>query len=138
MSSAKMSEGMDITTSATRVGGLLADFPDGWIEDLSHFLDTFPKTLDEVHRLLTGNGILLGRTRVEPAAHGRQVSVRIDRRVCFDRLLVFPHVARLPITAGTQLLPRRRTFERVDEPLRNDAGKMRRSALREARLPRQR
>jgi bile acid-coenzyme A ligase len=29
-----------------------------------------------------------------------------------------------------------RSFERVDEPLRNDAGKMRRGALREARLPR--
>ena len=27
-----------------------------------------------------------------------------------------------------------RTFERVDEPLRDDAGKLRRSALREARL----
>ena len=28
-----------------------------------------------------------------------------------------------------------RSFERVDEPLRNEAGKIRRSALREARLP---
>jgi NADH-quinone oxidoreductase subunit D len=40
--------GARITTSATRVGGLMADFPDGWIEDLRHFLDTFPKTLEEV------------------------------------------------------------------------------------------
>jgi bile acid-coenzyme A ligase len=28
-----------------------------------------------------------------------------------------------------------RSFERVDEPLRNEAGKIRRSALRDARLP---
>ena len=31
-----------------------------------------------------------------------------------------------------------RTFERVDEPLRDDAGKVRRSALREARIDRSR
>jgi NADH-quinone oxidoreductase subunit D len=55
--------GARITTSATRVGGLMADFPDGWIEDLRHFLDTFPRTLEEVHHLLTANGILVGRTQ---------------------------------------------------------------------------
>jgi NADH-quinone oxidoreductase subunit D len=55
--------GARITTSATRVGGLMADFPEGWIAELEHFLDTFPRTLEEVHQLLTGNGILIGRTQ---------------------------------------------------------------------------
>ncbi len=53
--------GARITTSATRVGGMMADFPEGWIDELKHFLETFPNTLAEVHRLLTNNEILIGR-----------------------------------------------------------------------------
>jgi len=55
--------GARITTSATRIGGMMADLPEGWIEDLKHFLETFPNTLAEVHRLLTNNEILIGRTQ---------------------------------------------------------------------------
>jgi len=55
--------GARITTSATRVGGMMADLPDGWIEQLLEFLDTFPNTLAEVHHLLTGNQIHIGRTQ---------------------------------------------------------------------------
>jgi NADH-quinone oxidoreductase subunit D len=55
--------GARITTSATRVGGMMADLPEGWIAQLEDFLSTFPKTLDECDRLLTNNGILIGRTQ---------------------------------------------------------------------------
>ncbi len=55
--------GARITTSATRVGGMMADLPEGWIEGLQEFLDNFPRTLDEVDRLLTGNQIHIGRTQ---------------------------------------------------------------------------
>ncbi|MBW3534239.1 MAG: NADH dehydrogenase (quinone) subunit D [Gemmatimonadetes bacterium] len=55
--------GARITTSATRVGGMMADIPEGWIDGLRHFLETFPKTLDEIDALLTTNGIHLGRTQ---------------------------------------------------------------------------
>jgi NADH-quinone oxidoreductase subunit D len=55
--------GARITTSATRVGGMMADLPEGWIAQLEDFLDTFPRTLAEVHRLLTNNQILIGRTQ---------------------------------------------------------------------------
>ena len=55
--------GARITTSATRVGGMMADLPEGWIDQLVEFLDEFPKTLGEVHRLLTGNQIHIGRTQ---------------------------------------------------------------------------
>jgi len=55
--------GARITTSATRIGGMMADLPEEWIGQLEDFLATFPKTLDECDRLLTNNGILIGRTQ---------------------------------------------------------------------------
>ena len=55
--------GARITTSATRVGGMMADLPVGWIDSLRHFMDTFPRTLDEVETLLTHNQIWIGRNR---------------------------------------------------------------------------
>jgi NADH-quinone oxidoreductase subunit D len=54
--------GARLTTSATRVGGMAADIPHGWLEGLRNFTRTFPKTLDEVDRVLTRNGIWVGRT----------------------------------------------------------------------------
>ena len=54
--------GARITTSATRIGGMMADFPDGWTDSLRDFVRTLPKTLDEIESLLTTNGIHLGRT----------------------------------------------------------------------------
>ena len=55
--------GARITTSATRVGGMMADLPVGWIDSLRHFMDTFPRTLDEVETLLTHNQVWIGRNR---------------------------------------------------------------------------
>jgi NADH-quinone oxidoreductase subunit D len=55
--------GARITTSATRVGGMMADLPVGWTDRLRHFMDTFPRTLDEVETLLTHNQIWIGRNR---------------------------------------------------------------------------
>jgi NADH-quinone oxidoreductase subunit D len=54
--------GARLTTSATRVGGMAADLPDGWMEGLRNFLRSFPKTLREVDRMLTRNAIWVGRT----------------------------------------------------------------------------
>ncbi len=54
--------GARLTTSATRVGGMAADIPDGWVETLEEFLRTFPKRLDEADRMLTRNAIWVGRT----------------------------------------------------------------------------
>jgi NADH-quinone oxidoreductase subunit D len=62
--------GARITTSATRIGGMMADLPEGWVDELRDFLRTFPKTLDEVHRLLTGNQIHIGRTQGVGAISG--------------------------------------------------------------------
>jgi NADH-quinone oxidoreductase subunit D len=59
----EMWTGARLTTSLTRVGGLMADIPDGFEEGLRDFCKTFPDTLDEVDRMLTHNGIWCGRTQ---------------------------------------------------------------------------
>ena len=54
--------GARLTTSATRVGGMAADIPDGWTAALDGFIKTFPQTIEQVVRMLTKNGIWVGRT----------------------------------------------------------------------------
>jgi NADH-quinone oxidoreductase subunit D len=55
--------GARLTTSLTRVGGLMADIPDGWEDGLRDFTDTFPETLKEVDTMFTRNAIWIGRTQ---------------------------------------------------------------------------
>jgi NADH-quinone oxidoreductase subunit D len=55
--------GARLTTSMTRVGGLMADIPDGFEAGLREFCRSFPKTLDEVDAMFTRNAIWCGRTQ---------------------------------------------------------------------------
>ncbi len=55
--------GARLTTSLTRVGGMMADIPDGWEAGLRDFCRTFTKTLDEVDTMFTKNAIWIGRTQ---------------------------------------------------------------------------
>ncbi len=55
--------GARLTTSVARVGGMMADVPDGWEDALRHFLRTFPTTLREVDTMFTRNAIFIGRTQ---------------------------------------------------------------------------
>ncbi len=55
--------GARLTTSLTRVGGMMCDIPDGWEAGLREFTRTFPKTLREVDTMLTRNAIWIGRTQ---------------------------------------------------------------------------
>jgi NADH-quinone oxidoreductase subunit D len=55
--------GARITTSSTRIGGMMADLPTGWIEELRNFVETLPKTLDETETLLTHNNLWIGRNK---------------------------------------------------------------------------
>jgi NADH-quinone oxidoreductase subunit D len=50
-----------ITTSATRIGGMVADLPVGWLEACGEFIRGLPATLDEAERLLTRNSIWQSR-----------------------------------------------------------------------------
>ena len=52
--------GARLTTSLTRVGGMMADMPDGCEAGLRDFVRTFPKTLDEVDTMFTRNAIWIG------------------------------------------------------------------------------
>jgi NADH-quinone oxidoreductase subunit D len=55
--------GARLTTSLTRVGGMMADVPEGWEEGLREFCRTFPTTLREVDTMFTRNAIWIGRTQ---------------------------------------------------------------------------
>ncbi|HTI14391.1 MAG TPA: NADH-quinone oxidoreductase subunit D [Dictyobacter sp.] len=46
-----------------RVGGVLHDFPKGWLKECSEFLDQFEKNMVEMVGLLNGNEIFLSRTQ---------------------------------------------------------------------------
>src|SRR5437870_1263006 len=59
----EMWTGARLTTSVTRVGGLMADVPDRFVEKLREFTQTFPKTLGEIDRVLTRNAVWVGRTQ---------------------------------------------------------------------------
>jgi NADH-quinone oxidoreductase subunit D len=55
--------GSRLTTTLTRVGGLMADIPDGFEAGLRKCCQRLPKVLDEVEYLLTRNAIWCGRTQ---------------------------------------------------------------------------
>ena len=55
--------GARMTTSVTRIGGMMADVPPGWLDGVREFVETFPRTLAEVDTLLTRNSIWIGRTQ---------------------------------------------------------------------------
>jgi NADH-quinone oxidoreductase subunit D len=55
--------GARLTTSVARVGGMMADIPEGWEQGLREFTRSFPKTLREVDTMFTRNAIWCGRTQ---------------------------------------------------------------------------
>ena len=55
--------GARMTTSVSRIGGMMADVPPGWLDGVREFVDTFPKTLAETDTLLTRHSIWIGRTQ---------------------------------------------------------------------------
>jgi NADH-quinone oxidoreductase subunit D len=55
--------GARLTTSVSRVGGMMADVPEGWEAGMRDFVRTFPKTLHEVDTMFTRNALWIGRTQ---------------------------------------------------------------------------
>jgi len=55
--------GARLTTSFTRVGGMLHDVDQKWLGRLREFVDAMPKRIDEFESLLTRNTIWLKRTQ---------------------------------------------------------------------------
>src|SRR5437867_1675602 len=52
-----------LTPSYFRIGGLMMELPAGFERRVRQFLDGFPKSLDEFHKLVTGNRIFQKRTQ---------------------------------------------------------------------------
>lgn len=59
----EMWTGARLTTSVSRVGGMMADIPEGFEAGLREFCRTFPDTLREVDTMFTRNAIWIGRTQ---------------------------------------------------------------------------
>jgi NADH-quinone oxidoreductase subunit D len=55
--------GARLTTSFTRVGGVMHDMTPAWLKRLSEFAEAMPGRIDEYESLLTGNTIWLQRTQ---------------------------------------------------------------------------
>jgi NADH-quinone oxidoreductase subunit D len=55
--------GTRLTTSYTRIGGMMRDLPDEFFPEVRSFINHFPKVIKEVDTLLTRNKIWIGRTR---------------------------------------------------------------------------
>lgn len=55
--------GQRFHTSFTRVGGLLYDVGDDWLLMVRDFIQTFPKTFDDINRLVLKNRIFIERTQ---------------------------------------------------------------------------
>ena len=62
--------GARITTSVTRIGGMMADLPVGWIEALHKWVHELPRTLDQVEAMLTTNNLWVGRNKDVGAISG--------------------------------------------------------------------
>jgi len=59
----KIACGTRLTTSFTRIGGMMRDLPDEFFPAAREFLKKFPSVFKEVDTLLTRNKIWIGRTR---------------------------------------------------------------------------
>jgi NADH-quinone oxidoreductase subunit D len=55
--------GSRFTVNYMRVGGVLHDFPKGWLRECEAYLDKLEKNLDELDILFMGNEIFLARTQ---------------------------------------------------------------------------
>ena len=55
--------GLRMNHNYIRPGGVAADLPDGWEDDVAEILRAIPKGMDDYHDLLTNNPIFLGRTQ---------------------------------------------------------------------------
>lgn len=59
----EMAAGQRLHTSFTRIGGLMRDIPESFIPLLEQFLESMPRTIDEMEALLTRNPIWFDRTK---------------------------------------------------------------------------
>ncbi|MDQ2903603.1 MAG: NADH-quinone oxidoreductase subunit D [Chloroflexota bacterium] len=93
-----------------RVGGVLHDFPKGWLQECEVWLDSFDKGLGELEILLTGNEIFLSRTQgvgyIDPqqaVAYGLTGPVLRASGVNFDLRVNRPYMAYREVPVNVQV-----------------------------------
>ena len=91
--------GARLTTTATRIGGMAADVPPGWMDGLNNFIRTFPRSIDEIDRMLTRSAIWVGRTTglgalssAEAINHGLSGPLLRASGVAYDVRKDFPYL----------------------------------------------
>ncbi len=93
-----------------RVGGVLHDFPKGWLQECEAWLDSFDKGLGELETLLTGNEIFQSRTQgvgyIDPqqaVAYGLTGPVLRASGVNFDLRVNRPYMAYREVPVNVQV-----------------------------------
>lgn len=102
--------GSRFTVNYMRVGGVLHDFPKGWLRECEAYLDTLEKNLDELDELINGNEIFLARTQgvsfIDPAqaiAYGLTGPMARASGVNWDLRVNRPYMAYREVAVNTQV-----------------------------------
>jgi NADH-quinone oxidoreductase subunit D len=93
-----------------RVGGVLHDFPKGWLAECEAFLDQLEKNMVELHQLITGNEIFEARTQgvgyIDPQqaiAYGLTGPMLRGSGVNFDLRVNRPYMAYREVPVNVQV-----------------------------------
>src|SRR5215475_11254018 len=93
-----------------RVGGVLHDFPNGWLKECQAFLDQLEKNMGELEQLITGNEIFESRTQgvgyIDPqqaAAYGLTGPMLRASGVNWDLRVHRPYMAYREVPVNVQV-----------------------------------
>ena len=93
-----------------RVGGVLHDFPKGWLKQCEAYLDRLEKNLGELQRLVTGNGIFEARTQrvgyidqVQAIAYGLSGPIIRGSGIPWDVRVTRPYMAYREVPVQVQV-----------------------------------
>lgn len=102
--------GSRFTNNYIRVGGVLHDFPRGWLAECVAWLDTTEKNMRELEELITGNEVFLARTQgvgyVDPqqaVAYGLTGPMLRGSGVKFDLRVDQPYMAYREVPVNVQV-----------------------------------
>jgi NADH-quinone oxidoreductase subunit D len=102
--------GSRFTVNYLRVGGVLHDFPKGWLQECETFLEKLEKNMGELEQLITGNEIFEARTQgvgyIDPQqaiAYGLTGPMLRGSGVAFDMRMVRPYMAYREVPVKVQV-----------------------------------
>lgn len=102
--------GSRFTVNYLRVGGVLHDFPKGWLHECEAWLDTLEKHMGELETLITGNEIFEARTQgvgyIDPQqaiAYGLTGPMLRGSGVSFDVRTARPYMAYREVPVNVQV-----------------------------------